>query len=216
LDIHGKPRSVSWTKITTSALAGSNILKLETPVDWKAGEQIVITPTSYTVTESEVVTIQSVSADGLTLTVNETLKFTHLSFVETLTTGKQVSIAAAVGLLSRNVKIIGAEYVGQESDLFGMTMVISDYSAFDSNNILMYYKGYARLSNVEFIHPGQFFRGSSDDSTYGVIMSNLGVYNYSRPTYVRSCSFHHGYSAAVGILGSNSIPIENNVIYKYK
>ena len=85
-----------------------------------------------------------------------------------------------------------------------------------SDGTLIYYKGYARLSNVEFVHPGQFFRGTEDDSRYGIVVSNLGAYNYSRPTYVRSCSFHHGYSAAIGILSSSSIPIENNVIYRFE
>jgi hypothetical protein len=214
LDIHGKPRNVVWTTLSATAASGSNQLKLKEAVDWQVGEKVVITTTSYVATETEVMTIQAVSVDGLTLTLNESLKYAHLSFVETLTTGKTVQIAAAVGLLTRNVKIIGAEYEGQESDLYGMTMLVSDYSALNSDGILMYYKGYARLSNVEFVHPGQFFRGSSDDSTYGITISDLGAYNYSRPTYVRSCSFHHGYSAAIGIMGSSSVPIENNVLYR--
>ena len=200
--------------MTSTAASGSNQLHLKTPVDWQAGENIVITPTSFTATETEVMTIQAVSADGLTLTLNSSLQFTHLSFVETLSTGQAVSIAAAVGLLTRNVKIIGAEYVGQDSDLYGMTMMVSDYSALDSDGILMYYKGYARLSNVEFVHPGQLFRGTGADATFGIMISDLGAYNNSRPTYVRSCSFHHGYAAAIGIITSNSIPIENNVLYR--
>ncbi|RMZ94331.1 fibrocystin-L isoform X1, partial [Brachionus plicatilis] len=44
--------------------------------------------------------------------------------------------------------------------------------------------------------------------------SNLGDYNYSRPSYVRHCAFHHGFAAAVGILNSNSIPIEDNVVHR--
>ena len=156
----------------------------------------------------------SISADKLTLTLNTSLLYDHLSFVETLTTGKTVRIAAGVGLLTRNVKVIGAEYAGQDGDLYGMTMKVSDYSALNSDGILMYYKGYARLTDVEFVRPGQFFRGTADDSTYGIIISDLGEYNYSRPTYVRSCAFHHAYTAAIGILGSASIPIENNVFYR--
>ena len=214
MDIHGKPRNVSWTTLSTTAFAGSNQIILDKAVDWQVNEEIVITTTSYTATETEVRTIQAISADRLTLTLNGSLLYNHVSFVETLTTGKTVRIAAAVGLLSRNVKIIGAEYDGQDSDLYGMTMLVSDYSALNSDGVRMYYKGYARLSDVEFVHPGQFFRGTDDDATYGIIISNLGPYNYSRPTYVRSCSFHHGFSAAIGILASNSIPIENNVFYR--
>ena len=37
--------------------------------------------------------------------------------------------------------------------------------------------------------------------------------NWTRPTYVKNCAFHHGFSVAIGISGSASIPIENNVIH---
>ncbi len=214
LDIHGKPRNVSWTTLNATVFAGSNQIVLEKAVDWQVNEQIVITTTSYVATETEIMTIQAVSSDRRTLTLNGSLLYNHLSFIETLTTGKTVRIAAGVGLLTRNVKIIGAEYDGQEGDLYGMTMLVSDYSNKNSDGILMYYKGYARLSDVEFVHPGQYFRGTGEESTFGIVISNLGTYNYSRPTYVRSCSFHHGYTAAIGILGSDSIPIENNVFYR--
>lgn len=214
MDVHGKPRNVTWTTLKSTASAGSNQIILSEAVDWQVNEEIVISPTSYLATETEVMTIKSISSDKLTITLNSSLLYDHLSFIETLSTGKQIKIAAAVGLLTRNVKIIGSEYDGQDDDLYGMTMIVSDYSTLNSDGINMYYKGYARLSNVEFVHPGQFFRGTGDDSTFGIIISNLGEYNYSRSTYVRSCSFHHGYSAAIGILGSNSIPIENNVFYR--
>ena len=209
LDIHGQPRNVSWTTLNKTAYAGQSQLVLKEPVDWKINEQIVVSTTSFIATDTEVFTIVDVSPDGLTLTLNSALLYDHLSFVE-----NSVTIAAAVGLLSRNVKIIGAEYPEQDSDLYGFSILVSDYSNYDDNGILMYFKGYARLSNVELYHPGQFFRGTAADSTYGIIMSDLGDYNYSRPTYVRSCAFHQAYTAAIGLFGSNSIPIENNVFYR--
>jgi len=155
-------------------------------------------------------TIATVSLDKLTLTLTSYLKYTHVSFIQPNTT---IRIAAGVGLLTRNVKVIGAEYPQQDADLYGFSIQVTDYSSYDSNGILLYYKGYARLTNVEFVHPGQFFRGTSDDSTYGIIISNLGAYDYVRTTYVKSCSFHHGYSVGIGILSSSSIPIESNIFY---
>jgi hypothetical protein len=35
MDIHGKPRNVSWTKLNATALAGTNQIVLETPVNKK-------------------------------------------------------------------------------------------------------------------------------------------------------------------------------------
>jgi hypothetical protein len=116
-------------------------------------------------------------------------------------------------LLTRNVKIIGDQYPNQEADLYGFRIIVSDYSIIvDDRNV--FYKGYARISNVEFNRPGQFSLDAGDDSKYGILFSNLGNYNNSRPSYVRSSSFHQCYTAAIGIFGSNSIPIENNVVYR--
>ena len=206
MDIHGKPRNVSWTTLNSTAFKGQNSISLKQSVDWQINELIVISTTSYIPTETEVFTIIGVSSDRKTLTLNSTLLYDHLSFVE-----NSITISAAVGLLSRNVKVIGAEYPEQEVDLYGFSLLVSDYSNFDSNGILLYYKGYARLSNVEFYHFGQYSR---DIDPFGALISNLGVYNYSRPTYIRSCAFHDGYAAGIGIFESSSIPIENNVIYK--
>lgn len=46
------------------------------------------------------------------------------------------------------------------------------------------------------------------------MFSHLGPYNFSRPSYVMSSAFHHGYSCAIGIFSSDGIPIERNVIYR--
>lgn len=147
------------------------------------------------------------------MTLSSNLSFDHLAFFEALEPGKVYNIAAGVGLLSRNVKVIGSAYPNQNADLYGFRILASDYSAFDSDGILMYYKGFTRLSNVEFNHPGQFSRESGDDSKYGILLSDLGAYNSSRPSYITNCAFHHGFSAAIGIFTSSSIPIVNNVIY---
>lgn len=213
LDLHGRPRYPSWTQLETTSKNGSNQLILAKPVDWLIGESIVIGTTSYTPNETEVFTIIAKSANNKTLTLNSSLKFNHLGFSENYSTGASYSIGAGVGLLSRNIKIIGAEYAKQHSDLYGSRIIVSDYSTFNSDGDIIYYKGYARMSNVELNHPGQYSRNSEDDYKYGVLFSNLQDYNYSRPSYIRNCAFHHGYSAAIGILGSFSIPIEDNVIH---
>jgi hypothetical protein len=163
-------------------------------------------------------TIANVSADKLTLTLTTNLMYTHLSFLQETTTTTQTSpirIAAAVGLLTRNVKVIGTEYPQQNVDLYGFSILVSTYSRYDSlADMVFAYEGYVRLSNVEFVHPGQFYRSTSTDSRYGIVLADLGAYDTTRPTYVTSCSFHHGYSIAIGIFGSSSIPIESNVFYR--
>jgi hypothetical protein len=186
------------------------------------GESIVITTTSFIANHSEVREIVNKSDDGRTLTLDRALDYDHLAFsenFENLTKGLGASmgsykIAAGVGLLSRNIRVIGAEYPNQEKDLYGSRIIVSDYSNYDSTNtILLYYKGYARISNTEFVHPGQFSRESADDSEFGIFYNHLLAYDNVRPSYVRDSAFHQCFGTAIGILRSSSIPITNNVIY---
>ena len=77
--------------------------------------------------QSEIFTIIGKSSDNKTITLNSTLKYNHLVFSEALPNGVQYKIAAAAGLLTRNVKIIGAKYPNQIKDHFGFKMVVSGY-----------------------------------------------------------------------------------------
>lgn len=218
LDIHGKPRNVTWTTLNQTCNAGTNKIKLNSPVDWQIGEQILVSTTTFIANQTEIATIANISSDRLTLTLNSTLKFIHLAYFEKFPTGAQYKISAGVGLLSRNVKIIGQEYSSQETDMYGFRIIVSVYSAM-VNGILMSYKGFARISNVQMIRAGQYEVSSSDredsnSNKYGIIYSILGDYNTSRPSFLRNCSFHYSYSCAIGVFFSNGIPIENNVLYR--
>ena len=58
--------------------------------------------------ESEKHVISSVSADGLTLNLEDKLAFQHISHEQTLSSGQTVRMRAEVGLLTRNVKVRGS------------------------------------------------------------------------------------------------------------
>lgn len=218
LDLHGQPRNISWTTLNQTAYAGSNTIKLAQAIDWKIGEQILVSTTSFVANQTEILTIANVSQDRLTLYLNSNLKYTHLGYYEYLPSGAQYKIAASVGLLTRNLKIVGGQYALQESDMYGFRIIVSVYSAM-VNGVLLSYEGYARISNVQMIRPGQYQISSADNqdsnsNKYGIIFSILGVYNSSRPSYLRNSSFYYGYSCAIGVFFSTGIPIENNVIYR--
>ena len=52
------------------------------PVDWVAQEKIVISSTTFDIYESEERTIESISADNMTITVTEPFRYRHYSTVE--------------------------------------------------------------------------------------------------------------------------------------
>lgn len=78
LDLHGAPRGDSWTQLNQTANAGDTQLTVQSPVDWVAGDVIVLAPTSYSTWEAEKLTITAVSADKMTLTFTPALQFKHI------------------------------------------------------------------------------------------------------------------------------------------
>jgi len=72
LKAHGKPRTLTWTRLASTAAAGSTSLKLQAPVDWVAGESIVVAASGFIHTESEVMTIQSI-ANGTDIILTQPL-----------------------------------------------------------------------------------------------------------------------------------------------
>lgn len=55
-------------------------------------------------------TLAAVSQDGLTLTLNEPLKYTHLGVSVTLPDGTAFEARAEVGLLTRNILVRGSQH----------------------------------------------------------------------------------------------------------
>ena len=62
--MHGKPRDVTWTRLSLPAMAGANTITVATSTGWLPGDQIVIAPSGWGVTEHEVRTITHISGQG--------------------------------------------------------------------------------------------------------------------------------------------------------
>ncbi|OCT77100.1 fibrocystin-L [Xenopus laevis] len=208
LDLHGMPRSVYRTKLATTAAKGSMDITLVDAVDWKAREEIVITTTSYDTWQTETRQIVSVSPDRRTITLNASLQYTHIAesyFVAN--TSWNYTMAADVALLTRNIKIIGQDYPGWYQESFGARVLVS---TFTMNNVQ--YTGSARIENVEFYHSGQEGYRDPADPRYSLAFLYLG--EVSRNTsYILGCSFHHGFSPAIGVFATNGLDIDDNVIH---
>ena len=219
LDLHGIPRTPVWTKLNTTAKAGTNNIILIEPVDWKKDEEILLTTTSYSAFETETFKIINVSNDSKIITLNSTLKYDHIVSSEKFPNGKSYSIAAGVALLTRNIKVTGGQYLNQYNEMYGSRITVStnivEVDSFDgSSYVSLLYSGFIRVSNVEFNLFGQYSTYSGSDHAYGILFSNLGNFNPIRPSYLTNSAFHNGFSSAIGILGSNGISITNNVFHR--
>ena len=100
-----------WTRLAQTVNSGSSTITLQQSVDWETGDEIVISSTGdkFSQKENEQRTIQSVSGDGLTLTLNKPLEYKHLGETKTITGAYTIELRAEVGLLSHNVIVRGSD-----------------------------------------------------------------------------------------------------------
>jgi hypothetical protein len=194
LDLHGLPRDVTWTRLGSTAASGQNTIVLSEPVDWLVGDEIIVTTTDTSIGHTERHTIANISSNQTTITTVAALAYTHIVIYEVFANGEVVHIAGAVGLLTHNVRVINRS---PASDLFGFRVLVTDYAIniwdpIGAQYLYTYYKGYARISNTQFIGYGQFVDAADDDLREGIHLYNLGDWNASRPSYVDSCSFDGG------------------------
>ncbi|XP_045661731.1 fibrocystin-L isoform X1 [Ursus americanus] len=209
LDLHGIPRSVYKTKLSETAEAGSKVLSLMDAVDWQEGEEIVITTTSYDFHQTETRSIIKILHDQKILILNDTLSYTHLAErYHVPGTGQSYTLAADVGILSRNIKILGEDYPGWFKESFGARVLVSSFT-----QNMRTFKGNARISNVEFYHSGQEGFRDSTDPRYAVTFLNLGQIQEHGSSYIRGCAFHNGFSPAIGVFGTDGLDIDDNIIH---
>ncbi|XP_004431348.1 PREDICTED: fibrocystin-L [Ceratotherium simum simum] len=209
LDLHGIPRSIYKTKLSETAEAGSQVLSLMDAVDWQEGEEIVITTTSYDFHQTETRSIIKILHDQKILILNDTLSYTHLAGrYHVPGTSQSYTLAADVGILSRNIKILGEDYPGWFEESFGARVLVSSFT-----ENMMTFKGNARISNVEFYHSGQEGFRASTDPRYAVTFLNLGQIQEHVSSYIRGCAFHNGFSPAIGVFGTDGLDIDDNIIH---
>ena len=118
-------------------------------------------------------------------------------------------MAAEVAVLTRNIKIRSEAYATRESTSQGGRVLVGVMSKGTSG-----FKGYARISNVEFAYMGQEGFRDDYDPRYAVTYLGTGDVTEIKPSFLKENSFHHGYATAIGMFGANQVPIEDNVIHR--
>nr|XP_055075555.1 fibrocystin-L-like [Misgurnus anguillicaudatus] len=207
LDLYGMPHNVSHTKLANTVQAGNNTLSLEETVDWKVGDQILLSTTSYDPWQTEIRTISAVSDDGRTLILDRPVTYTHIGQRYNVPgSSRSYQLAGNVGLLTRNIKIIGQEYPAMKTQSYGARVLVG---TFTRGNTL--YRGKAQIRNVEFYHTGQEGWNDPSDPRYSLAFLNLG--NVANESYIKGCAFHDGFAPAIGVFGTDGLNIDDNVIH---
>ncbi|KAL4228553.1 Fibrocystin-L [Mactra antiquata] len=210
LDLFGKDNDVPWTMLAETAEAGSNEIVLSQEVDWSIGDEIVVGPTSLNAWQTEYFQISSIASDGFrsSITLDGVLSYRHKAFTESVdATGWEFTGGAVVGLLTRNIKIIGQEYDGMYEDSYGARVIVGLVTEGESIK-----RGYARLSNVEFYHTGQEGFTEEYDPRFSLAFLNTGTVDNVKPSSVTKCSFHHSFSTGIGVFGTNGLNVTDNIV----
>ena len=215
LQLHGRDVGRTWTRLAATAPAGSNTLLLSEPVDptfWRPGAELVIAPTAFEPLETEKVVIAAI--DGNTITLTEDLMYEHLGAEYSLEDGSASwNISAEVGLLTRNVKIIGEDYAEMGEEEFGARVLVTKFEQEGTT-----YRGYAKIANVEFVRAGQEGWTDAFDPRYSLAFVNhedsVDGDESGKESYVKKCAFNHNYNAALGTFNTNNVAIEDNVVFR--
>ena len=79
LDLHGADVGpVYWTTLETTANPGHNTITLTQAVQWAVGSEVMIAPTGFKISETEIRTITAVSANKKILTLGQALQYKHI------------------------------------------------------------------------------------------------------------------------------------------
>jgi hypothetical protein len=150
IDLHGESRT-SWVPLGTSTAPGHDTVRLDQPVDWRAGEQIAVASgADHAVIEER--TIDEVGPDCMTLKLSTPMAHRHHGRQAPLRHVLPGSLAKAV-LLTRNVVVEGCEC--SERDSLGAYCLIGGGPGAAPGSVQ---QSIGRFSGVEFRRMGQFNR----------------------------------------------------------
>ncbi|XP_026145815.1 PKHD1 like 1, tandem duplicate 1 isoform X2 [Carassius auratus] len=207
LDLYGIPHNVYHTKLASTSQAGNSTISLQESVDWKVGDTILLSTTSYDPWQTEIRTITAVTDYGRTLTLDQPLSYTHIGETYGVPgTSGSYQLAGNVALLTRNIKIIGQEYPEMDTQSYGARVLVG---TFFSGGID--FRGKAQIRNVQFYHTGQEGWNDLSDPRYSLVFFNLG--GVDGESYIKGCAFHDGFAPAIGVFGTDGLSIEDNVIH---
>jgi autotransporter-associated beta strand protein len=201
IEIHGRDR-LDWTQLGATAAKNATSITLKEPVDWLAGEEIVIAATDFDARQAEQRTITSVSPDHLTITFAPPLAYMHWGTLQNYNDGTDAHVLderAEVGLLTRNVKIQGD--AASEANGYGGHMMIMKMACCVT-------PGVARVSNAEFFRMGQ----KSLIARYPFHWHHCGD---ATGQSIRGCGIHRSYNRVVTVHNTNNTVVEDNVGYDH-
>jgi cell migration-inducing and hyaluronan-binding protein len=184
LNLHGD-RKNSWTKLASTANAGSTSIQVLDASGWRAGDEIVLASTDYDPRQAERRTISAIK--GNTITLDQKLDFMHFGKITF-----DVDERGEVGLLTRNVRLQASADAAEAPFYGGHVMAMGTSRMF--------------VEGVEFQRMGQ----NLTLARYPIHWHLIGD---AKGQYIRNASIHDTFNRCVTVHGTNNLQVENNVTY---
>jgi len=183
LNLHGD-RTNTWTKLASTASAGSTSIEVLNAAGWRVGDEIVLASTDYDPRQAERRTISAISGNKITLdTKLDYMHFGKITF--------DVDERGEVGLLTRNITI-QASADAEQSFQGGHIMAMPSSKMF--------------VEGVELNRMGQ-------NLTLARYPIHWHLVGEGKGQYIRNAAIHDTYNRCVTVHGTNNLQIANNVTY---
>jgi cell migration-inducing and hyaluronan-binding protein len=183
LNLHGD-RTNAWTKLASTANAGSNSIQVLNAAGWRVGDEIVLASTDFDPRQAERRTISAIKGNAITL--DRKLDYMHFGKITF-----DVDERGEVGLLTRNIRI-QASGDAEQSFQGGHVMAMGASKMF--------------VEGVEFNRMGQ----NLTLARYPIHWHLIGD---AKGQYIRNAAIHDTYNRCVTVHGTNNLQVENNVTY---
>src|SRR6187399_1930658 len=183
LNLHGD-RKNTWTKLASTAKAGSTSIEVLNAAGWRVGDEIVLASTDFDPRQAEQRAITAINGNKLTL--DKKLEYMHFGKITF-----DVDERGEVGLLTRNIKI-QASADAEQSFLGGHIMAMGTSKMF--------------VEGIELNRMGQ-------NLTLARYPIHWHLVGDAKGQYIKNASIHDTYNRCVTVHGTNFLRVENNVTY---
>ncbi len=183
LNLHGD-RTNTWTKLASTAKAGSTSIQVLNAAGWRVGDEIVLASTDYDPRQAERRSIAAISGNKITL--DKKLDYMHFGKITF-----DVDERGEVGLLTRNIKIQAS--ADAEQSFFG-------------GHIMAMPSSHMYVEGVELNRMGQ-------NLTLARYPIHWHLVGDAKGQYVKNAAIHDTYNRCVTVHGTNFLRVENNVTY---
>src|SRR6188768_960506 len=183
LNLHGD-RTNTWTKLASTAKAGSTSIEVLNAAGWRVGDEIVLASTDYDPRQAERRSIAAISGNKLTL--DKKLDYMHFGKITF-----DVDERGEVANLTRNIKVQAS--ADAETSFFG-------------GHIMAMPSSHMYVEGVELNRMGQ-------NLTLARYPIHWHLVGEGKGQYIRNAAIHDTYNRCVTVHGTNNLQIENNVTY---